>query len=76
MLTRLFPHNEHLIERVVRVVVGLAALSLVFVGPQSNWGLLGLIPLVTGAVGSCPIYTVFGLNTAGKGKAHPGPEGA
>lgn len=66
MLTRILPSNEATIERIIRVVVGLAALSLVFVGPKSNWGLLGLIPLVTGAIGSCPLYTVFGFSTAGK----------
>jgi hypothetical protein len=57
------PKNEHLIDRVVRVVLGLAVLSLYFVGPQTPWALLGLIPLVTGAVGSCPLYTLFGIST-------------
>jgi hypothetical protein len=37
--------NVHNIERVVRVIVGLAIISLVFIGPQSIWGWLGLIPL-------------------------------
>ena len=65
----LFPRNEHKIERVIRVVVGLAALSLVFVGPKTLWGLLGLVPLVTGALGSCPIYTVLGTGTCKMKKA-------
>ena len=43
--------NVHTIERVVRVVAGLAILSLVFVGPQTPWGWLGLVPLATGALG-------------------------
>ena len=63
MISRLFPSNEHTVERVIRVVLGLAILSLVFVGPQSWFGLLGLILIVTGAVGSCPIYTMFGIST-------------
>ncbi len=63
MLAKIFPHNENTIERVIRVVVGLALLALVFVGPQSLWGLVGLVPLVTGLVGSCPVYTIFGVST-------------
>ena len=63
MLAKLLPRNEHTIDRALRVVLGLGLLSLVFVGPQTLWGLLGLIPLFTGAVGSCPIYTVLGVKT-------------
>jgi hypothetical protein len=63
MLARLFPANEHSLERVVRVVFGLGVLSLVFVGPQSLWGLLGIVPLATGLLGSCPLYTLFGIST-------------
>ena len=63
MLTALLPHNQSTLERVVRIVLGLALLSLVFVGPQSWFGLIGLIPVVTGAVGSCPIYTALGFST-------------
>lgn len=63
MLARILPTNEGTIDRILRVVVGLGALSTVFVGPQTAWGLLGLIPLVTGLVGSCPIYTMFGVST-------------
>jgi fatty acid desaturase len=63
MLSKIFPRNEHLIDRAIRVVLGLAILSLVFVGPQTLWGLLGLVPLVTGLVGSCPVYTLLGLST-------------
>ncbi len=50
-------------ERVVRAVVGLVILSLTIVGPQSMWGLLGLIPLATAAIGWCPPYSVLGINT-------------
>lgn len=63
MLDAILPKNEHTIERVLRVVVGLGIVSLVFVGPQTPWGWLGLIPVVTGLVGSCPIYTVLGVST-------------
>lgn len=55
--------NEGTIDRVIRVVVGLALLSLVVIGPKSLFGLIGLIPLLTGLIGFCPLYKLFGLNT-------------
>ncbi|MDX1733927.1 MAG: DUF2892 domain-containing protein [Halioglobus sp.] len=55
--------NEGTLDRVIRVVLGLALLSLVFVGPQTPWGYVGLVPLLTGLVGFCPLYRIFGLNT-------------
>lgn len=55
--------NEGAIDRILRVLVGLAILSLAFVGPKTPWAYLGLVPLLTGAVGYCPLYTVLGLNT-------------
>lgn len=63
MLEKVLPQNEHTIERVLRVLVGVGGLSLVFVGPKTLWGLFGLIPLVTGLIGSCPLYTLFGIST-------------
>lgn len=58
-----FSVNEHPIERGLRVVVGLAAIALVFVGPKSYWGLLGIVPLATGLLGNCPLYSILGINT-------------
>ena len=55
--------NEGTIDRAVRVVVGLGLLSLVFVGPQTLWGWIGIVPLATGLVGSCPLYSMLGLST-------------
>ena len=55
--------NEGFADRLIRVVVGLVLLSLVFVGPQTPWGWLGLVPLVTGLVGFCPLYRIVGINT-------------
>ncbi|MCT8158883.1 DUF2892 domain-containing protein [Pseudoruegeria sp. SHC-113] len=55
--------NEGTLDRALRVILGLALLSLVFVGPQTLWGLIGLIPLATGLVGVCPIYSVLGIKT-------------
>lgn len=55
--------NEHPWERVARVILGAAVLSLAFVGPQSPWGYLGAIPLLTGLIGSCPLYSLVGFST-------------
>lgn len=55
--------NEGSIDRALRVIVGLVLLSLVFVGPQTWWGLIGLVPLVTGLIGNCPVYTILGIRT-------------
>ena len=63
MFARVFVANEHPVERIVRIVLGLAVLSLYFVGPQSAWALLGIVPLATGLLGSCPLYTLFGVST-------------
>ncbi len=50
-------------ERGLRVVAGLVLLSLTVVGPQTPWGLTGLVPLLTGAAGFCPLYRIFGLSS-------------
>jgi hypothetical protein len=62
-MANLLPTNEHPVERVLRVILGLGVLSLAFMGPKTPWGYLGIIPLATGLLGSCPLYTLFGLNT-------------
>jgi hypothetical protein len=51
------------IDRVIRIVVGLGLLSLVVVGPQTWWGLIGLIPLTTAVIGWCPPYALLGMST-------------
>lgn len=65
--------NQSTADRAMRVVIGIVLLSLVIVGPQTLWGLVGLVPLVTGALGSCPIYRLFGITTcpAPRGSARP-----
>lgn len=62
-MSKLLPTNEHPIERVARIALGLGLLSLTVVGPQTWWGLVGLVPLATGVLGSCPLYTLFGVST-------------
>ncbi|MDU8944383.1 YgaP family membrane protein [Ovoidimarina sediminis] len=55
--------NEGTLDRALRIIAGLVLLSLVFVGPQTLWGLIGIVPLVTGLIGWCPAYSLLGLNT-------------
>jgi len=55
--------NVGSMERVIRVVLGVVVLSLAFVGPQSPWAYLGIIPLATGLLGWCPPYALFGFST-------------
>lgn len=62
-LEKLVPRNEHRVERILRVLVGVGLLALVFVGPKTPWGLIGILPLVTGLVGTCPLYTLIGIST-------------
>lgn len=51
------------LDRALRVILGLGLLSLVFVGPQTLWGLVGIVPLATAAIGFCPVYRLFGIRT-------------
>ena len=58
--------NESKTERIIRVAVGVALLSMVVTGPQSLWGLIGIVPLMTGLVGNCPLYTILGISSCKK----------
>ena len=51
------------IERMLRVIIGLGLISLVFVGPQTVWGWIGIVPLATGLIGWCPPYALLGIST-------------
>jgi Inner membrane protein YgaP-like, transmembrane domain len=55
--------NVGFVDRVVQVCVGVVVLALVFVGPRTAWGLVGLLPLATGSVGRCPLYRMLGIDT-------------
>jgi hypothetical protein len=50
-------------DRTIRIIAGLVLLSLVFVGPKTLWGLVGLVPLGTALLRWCPAYTLFGIRT-------------
>jgi hypothetical protein len=55
--------NLGTVDRVLRIVAGIALLSLVFIGPQTAWGWLGVIPLGTALMGWCPAYALLGVRT-------------
>jgi len=55
--------NEGSVDRAVRIIVGLVLISLVFIGPKSPWGWIGVLPLATGLLGFCGVYAVLGINT-------------
>jgi hypothetical protein len=59
--------NEGLVDRAVRIIVGLAlvAVALGYFGPAytSPWGWIGIIPLITGIIGWCPVYSFLGIQT-------------
>ena len=55
--------NVGKIDRIVRIVLGLGLLSLAFFGPQTAWGYIGIVPLLTAAIGNCPAYSLFGIDS-------------
>jgi len=55
--------NVGSIDKALRIIIGLALISIVFIGPQTPWGWVGLIPLVTALMGWCPLYKIIGANT-------------
>jgi hypothetical protein len=63
MPASLLPNNLGSADRAIRVVVGLGVLALAFLGPRTPWGYLGLVPLATAFMGSCPLYTILGVST-------------
>jgi Inner membrane protein YgaP-like, transmembrane domain len=70
--TDMFKTNEGTIDRVLRVIVGAALLVAFFMYPDASWRyftLIGIIPLVTGLIGICPVYSILGLSTCPMKKA-------
>ena len=55
------------IDKVLRIILGIVLISLVFVGPKTPWGWIGLVPLLTGLFNFCPLYSVIGFSSCKKG---------
>lgn len=62
-MSSLMQKNVGNVDRIARLLLGVAVLSLAFTGPQTAWGYLGFIPLLTGAFGTCPLYSLLGFNS-------------
>ncbi len=58
-----FSRNEHPVERAVRVLLGLGLIGFALAGPLAPWGYIGIVPLLTGLTGNCPVYSVLGIST-------------
>ncbi|MFN6924304.1 MAG: DUF2892 domain-containing protein [Tabrizicola sp.] len=69
----MFKTNEGSVDRILRIVVGLALLVWFFVDQgQGFWHyakLIGIVPLATGLIGWCPVYTLLGISTCPMKKA-------
>jgi hypothetical protein len=55
--------NVGSIDRVLRIILGLGLISIVYIGPQTPWGWIGVVPLVTALLGWCPAYSLLGIKT-------------
>ena len=55
--------NTGSLDRALRLLIGVVLLSLVFVGPKTAWGWLGLVPIGTSLMGWCPLYSLLGFDT-------------
>ncbi len=55
--------NEGTLDRALRVIIGLALVVLAATGTIGLWGWIGLVPMATGLIGWCPVYTLLGINT-------------
>ena len=55
--------NEGNLDRVLRVVAGLLLIGLAVGNVVGPWGYIGIVPLLTGAIGMCPLYSILGINT-------------
>lgn len=55
--------NVGSIDRALRIIVGLGLIALVFVGPHTPWGWIGVILIATAFIGWCPLYSLLGLRT-------------
>lgn len=59
----MFKNNVGGIDRALRIVAGLALIALTLMGTIGIWGWIGVVPVLTGALGTCPAYSLLGLST-------------
>jgi hypothetical protein len=59
----MFKTNVGTFDRIARVVIGLILIALTVTGTIGAWGWIGVVPLLTAAIGNCPLYSVLGVST-------------
>lgn len=69
MPSAILKQNVGATDRAIRAIAGVLLLALVFVGPRTPWGWLGLVPLATAIFGTCPLYALLGIDTCRVGRA-------
>lgn len=62
----MFKTNVGSLDRTLRIVVGLVLISQVYFGLHVKWGWIGVIPIATGFLRTCPLYSIFGMSTCPK----------
>lgn len=62
----MFKNNVGTMDQMFRILLGLVLIAMVFFGPKSAWGWVGLVPLITGLAKTCPIYSLFGISSCPK----------
>ncbi len=62
----MFKKNVGLIDRAIRIVLGLVLIALTLMGSIGAWGWIGIVPLATGLISNCLLYSLLGINTLGK----------
>ncbi len=60
--------NSGTVDRAIRVIAGLALIAMAYMHTIGAWGYIGVVPLLTGVVGFCPAYAIFGMSTCGMKK--------
>ncbi len=68
----MFKTNVGSADRAIRIVLGVIILSLFFIYPGAWWRyytLIGIVPILTGLAGTCPLYSILGLSTCPVRKA-------
>lgn len=63
----MFPNNIGSLDRGIRVAVGLALIAAAASGALGLWAWIGAVPLLTGVFGTCPLYSMIGVNTCRRG---------
>ena len=64
--------NEGALDRTIRVILGISLIAIALVGPRTPWGFIGVVPLLTGLAGFCPLYRLVGLSTCRTAEAPQG----